>query len=217
MQYKTKIALVDDHVLLRNGLASLITSFGNYEVIFEAANGHDMIAQLKKNNLPDLVLLDINMPEMDGFETCNWLNQRFPQIKVLALSMYDNESAILRMFKVGARGYILKDSDPAELRTAIETILAKGYYYTEMVTETFFKNLHENTTSRSAKAMSLSDRETTFLRFACSELTYREIADKMNVSHRTIDGYREEVFRKLEVKSRVGLAMAAIKMGIYTP
>ena len=126
------VALVDDHSLLRIGLAQLVQSLG-YEVPFEADDGKEFMEKLDKANLPDLVLMDINMPEMDGFETTQWLKQNHPDVKVLALSMYDNENSIIRMLKCGAKGYILKDSEPAELKAAIEDVMNKGYYYSDLV------------------------------------------------------------------------------------
>ena len=128
------VVLVDDHVLLRNGLANLIESFGDCKVLFQASNGKDFIEKLKPKLLPHLVLLDINMPEMDGYETCLWLKENYPDIKVLALSMYDNENSVIRMFRAGAKGYILKDCDPVELKTALNDVITKGFYYSEMVT-----------------------------------------------------------------------------------
>ena len=132
MQTSVKVALADDHILLRNGLANLIKSFGNYEVLFEANNGNHLMEQLHTSNPPQIVLMDINMPEKDGYETTLWLKNNHPFINVLALSMYDNENAIIRMFKAGAKGYILKDSDPSELKAALDAISSKGFYYSEM-------------------------------------------------------------------------------------
>jgi DNA-binding NarL/FixJ family response regulator len=140
---EAKVVLVDDHVLLRNALASLIISFGDYAVLFEANNGKDFIDKLDPKKLPEIVLMDINMPEMDGYETCLWLKNKYPEIKVLALSMYDNENAIIRMFKAGAKGYILKDCDPAELKSALYALSTKGFYYSEMVTGTFIRTINE--------------------------------------------------------------------------
>ena len=211
-----KVVLVDDHVLLRNGLANLINSFGGYEVLFEANNGKDFIDHLKPATLPDIVLLDINMPEMDGYETALWLKKNYPLVKVLALSMYDNENAIIRMFKAGAKGYILKDCDPPELRAALDSIDRKGFYYSEMVTGRLIHSINqldeEDNTVKNL--IQLNDRELEFLKLACSELTYKEIADKMFLSPRTIDGYRDALFEKLNIKTRVGLVMYAIKNGI---
>jgi two-component system invasion response regulator UvrY len=211
-----KVVLADDHVLLRNGLASLINSFGGYKVLFEANNGKDFIAQLKPATAPDIVLLDINMPEMDGYETALWLKKNYPLVKVLALSMYDNENAIIRMFKAGAKGYILKDCDPSELRMALDSINRKGFYYSEMVTGRLIHTINQLDEEDNAvkNLIQLNDRELEFLKLACSELTYKEIADRMFLSPRTIDGYRDALFEKLAVKTRVGLVMYAIKNGI---
>lgn len=209
------IVLTDDHSLLRNGLAELVKSQG-HTVLFEADNGKDFMAKLDTGSLPHLVLMDINMPEMDGFETTLWLKQNHPQVQVLALSMYDNETSIIRMLKCGAKGYILKDSEPAELKAAIDDILTKGFYYSELVSGKLMHaiNKMDDDTDGLKNLVPLSDRETDFLKYACTELTYKEIADKMFVSPRTIDGYRDALFEKLQLKTRVGLVMYAIKNGI---
>jgi two-component system, NarL family, invasion response regulator UvrY len=209
-----KIALVDDHTLLRKGLASLIQSFETYNVILEADNGKDFISKLSPDSLPDLVLMDINMPEMDGYQASSWLKENYPEIKVLALSMYDNESAIIRMFRAGAKGYILKDCDPMELKTALHSIIRKGFYYSEMITGSLIHNINSKTDDHSSGPKGLSEREISFLKLVCSELTYKEIADRMFFSPRTIDGYRDALFEKLNVKTRVGLVLYAIKFGI---
>jgi len=212
---KIKVALADDHVLLRNGLAGLINSFDDYTVIFEADNGTDFQKKIQKGNEPELVLMDINMPGMDGFATAEWLRQNYPLTKVLALSMYDNENSIIRMFKAGAKGYILKDSEPAELKAALDSIMQKGYYYSELVTGKLIHSINQsNENANGNKTSQLNDRETEFLKLAATELTYKEIAEKMNLSPRTIDGYRDALFEKLELKSRVGLVLYAIKNGI---
>jgi|SRR5665213_573535 len=210
------VVLVDDHVLLRNGLANLIESFGNYKVLFEADNGKYFMEKLKPKNLPEIVLLDINMPKMDGYETALWLKENYPDIKILALSMYDNENSIIRMFKAGVKGYILKDCDPSELKNALEALVTKGFYYSEMVTGKLIHTINnlDDKGNQVKNLVKLNDREITFLKLACSELPYKEIADKMFVSPRTIDGYRDDLFEKLNVKTRVGLVMYAIKNGI---
>jgi DNA-binding NarL/FixJ family response regulator len=209
-----KIALVDDHVLLRKGLAELVRNLG-YEVLFEADNGLDFQKKIKKDNAPDLVMLDINMPEMDGFATAQWIKQNHPLIKVMALSMYDNENSIIRMFKAGAKGYILKDSEPAELKAALGSIITKGYYYSELVTGKLIHSINKLDEDADVRNLSqLNNREIEFLKYACTEMTYKEIADKMYLSPRTIDGYRDDLFEKLNLKTRVGLVMYAIKNGI---
>lgn len=210
-----KIVLVDDHILLRNGLASLVRNLG-HEVLFEADNGKEFVKKLAPGLLPDVVLMDINMPEMDGYESAQWLKENHPDIKLLALSMYDNENSIIRMLKCGAKGYILKDSEPVELKSAIESLISKGYYYSDLVSGKLIHAINkiDDTGSDINTMNNLNERETDFLKYACTELTYKEIADKMFVSPRTVDGYRDTLFEKLHVKTRVGLVMYAIKNGI---
>ena len=219
---QASVALVDDHTLLRNGLANLVREHTDYAVSFEAHNGKEFIKALKPQFLPDIVLLDINMPGMDGYETALWIKENYPGIKVLALSMYDNEQAIIRMMKNGARGYILKDIDPVEFKQALDSVLKKGFYYSELVTGKLIHavNNFDDTDDPGQGGMrvlvKLTQRELQFLKLVCTELTYREIAEKMFLSPRTIDGYRDDLFEKLGVKTRVGLVIYAIKNGIVT-
>ena len=216
MSSKANVVLVDDHSLLRNGLASLIKSFGDYNILFEADNGQDFINKLKPKTLPQVVLMDINMPEMDGYEACLWLKNNHPEIKVLALSMYDQENSVIRMFKAGAKGYILKDCDPSELKTALNAVVSKGFYYSEMVTGKLIHTINslDEEDSQVRNMIQLNEREVHFLKLVCTEFTYKEIAEKMFLSPRTIDGYRDDLFQKLNAKTRVGLVMYAIKNGI---
>ncbi|HEU4470433.1 MAG TPA: response regulator transcription factor [Flavisolibacter sp.] len=212
---KAKIALADDHVLLRNGLANLLEDL-EYEVVFQADNGKDLIRRMENENRPDLVLMDINMPQMDGYETTAWLRRHHPDIRVLALSMYDDENAIIRMLRSGAKGYILKDSDPSELKAALQAVLAKGFYQSELVTGKLIYSMNQLDLNGGAlkEVAGLSDRELEFLKLVCTELTYKEIADQMHLSPRTIDGYRDALFEKLHIKSRVGLVLFSIRNGI---
>lgn len=211
---KIKVALVDDHILLRKGLAALVNSFDDFTVVFEADNGLDMQQKIKTDNLPDLVLLDINMPKMDGYTSAQWLKQTYPLIKIMALSMYDNENAVIRMFKAGARGYILKDCEPPELKTALLSVMEKGYFYSELVTGKLIHSINKMEEDADIRnIVQLNDKEIQFLKLACTELTYKEIAEQMYLSPRTIDGYRDALFEKLQIKTRVGLVMYAIKNG----
>ena len=209
------IALADDHILLRNGLASLIKNFG-HEVLFEANNGEDMIRFIQEGKRPDLVLMDINMPVKDGYQSAAWLKENYPDIKILALSMLDDENAIIRMIKNGARGYLLKESEPAELRSAINAVLQKGFYYSEMVTGRLVHSISGTDvgSNTSQQVMQLSEREIDFLKLTCTEMTYKEIAAEMHLSPRTIDGYRDALFLKLDLKTRTGLVIYAIKNGL---
>jgi DNA-binding NarL/FixJ family response regulator len=194
-------------------MVELIDGFAGYQVIGECNNGKEFMTLLKSMERPDIALLDINMPEMDGYETAIRLSQEYPEIKVIALSMYDDEKSIIRMIKAGARGYVLKDADPTELRKAFDDVISKGYYYSDLVSGVLVHSLHYDEPGNQKK-VNINDRETEFLKFACTELTYKEIADRMCLAPRTIDGYRETLFEKLNVKSRVGLVMYAIRNGL---
>jgi DNA-binding NarL/FixJ family response regulator len=210
------IAIVDDHAMFRKGLASLINLFPGYKVLFDAGDGKQFIHELKPPHIPDIVLLDISMPGMDGYQTADWLRVNYPEVKVLALSTMDSDTAIIKMIKLGAKGYILKDAQPAELKLAMDEVFAKGYFYNEMISRKVLQsvNLLVNENSDMNAFMKLTDRENEFIKLACSEKSYKEIAGDMFLSERTIDGYRESLFRKLNVGTRVGLVMWAIKNGL---
>lgn len=212
-----KIAMADDHAMLRQGLANIIESFGDYKVTVQAGNGKELIKLINPSSLPDVALLDISMPEMNGFDTAAYLQQHYPNIKVLAVSMMDNENAIIRMIKNGARGYVLKDAEPQELRQALYDIVNKGYYYSDLVTGKLIFNMNRQGAeeqSSSTRSEHITDKELEFLKQVCTELTYKEIADRMHVSPRTVDGYRDGLFEKLGIKTRTGLAMYAVKRGL---
>jgi DNA-binding NarL/FixJ family response regulator len=211
-----KIAIADDHALFRKGLAALINLFANYQVVLEAGNGQELINSLDAASLPDIVLMDINMPVMDGYEAAEWLNNNHPNIKILALSTMDADTAIIKMIKCGARGYVLKDAEPAELKLAFDEVLSLGYFYNEVVTRKVMRTIHELSVSGSGvhTFANLSDREVEFLKYTCTELSYKEIADKMFLSARTVEGYRDALCEKLNLKTRVGLAMFAVKNNI---
>jgi DNA-binding NarL/FixJ family response regulator len=216
MSDKKYIAVVDDHVMLRKGLINLINLFPDYQVLFDADNGKDFIERLKPHSLPDIVLLDINMPEMDGYATARWLQVNYPEVRVLTLSMLNNETSIIKMIQNGARGYILKDAETDELRLAFKEVLEKGYYYNDMVSRKLLQSVNQliNEKKDTAGYHNITNKELQFLHLVCSDKTYREIASEMFLSERTIDGYRESLFKKLNVASRVGLAIYAIKNGL---
>jgi two-component system invasion response regulator UvrY len=215
MNSNVNIALVDDHGLLRNGLSSLINELG-YSVLYECDNGKQLLDRMATEvPHPDLVLMDIHMPVMDGFATTHWLNLNYPLVYVVALSMFDDENSIIKMIKNGARGYVLKDSNPATLKSAIDSVTAKGYFYSDLISG---KLLHSLVTQQDDNAPgrtpALKEREIEFMKLVCSELTYKEIAEQMNLSPRTVDGYRDDLFQKLGVKSRVGLVIFAVKSNL---
>ncbi|HMK25996.1 MAG TPA: response regulator transcription factor [Chitinophagaceae bacterium] len=212
-----KVALADDHILLRNALAQLIDSFGNCKTIHQSGTGKELIDYIRTGHLPDVVLLDLNMPDMDGFETAAWLQKNAPQVHILMLTMYDSELSLIRLLKAGVNGFLKKDIHPSELKFAIQSVIISGYYYSNHSTGRLM-NLFRNNPDGSMglqKAI-LSEQEIQFLKLACSDLTYKEIAQKMALNPRSVDTLRDHLFVKLDVKSRVGLAMVAIKQGIVT-
>jgi DNA-binding NarL/FixJ family response regulator len=209
---KHTLAIVDDHLLFGSSLAKLINSFDDFTVQFMARNGVDLQKELAKQNaMPDIILLDHNMPVMNGYETVKWLTENHPEIKVLALSVENNEKTILKMIREGAKGYFLKDIHPDDLKEALYIVMDKGYYYSEQVTASMVNALHPNSQDSRVK---LKENERTFMQLACSEMTYKEIADVMNLSPKTIDGYRQELFNKLRIKNRVGLVIYALKNNV---
>jgi two-component system invasion response regulator UvrY len=208
-----KVVLVDDHALLRSGLAGIVAELG-YQVLYECDNGRQLVAQIDGREKPDLVLMDINMPEMNGFETTLWLKKNYPLINVIALSMIDDERSIIKMIRNGAQGYILKDIKPIELKTAIEAVITTGYYYSHLVTGNLVHTAKHSEETDIFKEHNLKPKDIEFLKLVCTEMTYKQIAERMCLSPRTIDGYRDELFAELGLKTRVGLVLFAIRNGI---
>lgn len=213
---KLNIALVDDHNLFRKGLIKLI-NMGDpqhkYHILFEAENGNDLKEKMMQPPFPDIILMDIDMPDMDGYEAVDWLQRTHPSIKVLIVSMVESENAILRMLRLGVKGYLSKDIEVEDMNQALEAIASNGFYYSEMATEVLNQNLMENKKTNGS-SLYLSENEREFLKLATTEMTYHQIADRMHLSPKTIDGYREALFQKLNVKTRVTMAMYAVKHGI---
>lgn len=209
-----KIVLVDDHILLRNGLAGIIGGFDNFNVLFEANNGSHFIEQLDPSNLPDIVLLDITMPVMNGFETAEWIFNNHPSIKVMVLSMLNDERTIIKMLKFGAMGYMTKDTDPKELNRALNELYNKGIYFNQLLCQNLVHSVRnglEEPNDEYQIFLNLPEREKEFLKLLATDLTLKEIAAKMNLSPRTIDGYRDNLFEKVKVSNRVGLVLFALR------
>jgi two-component system, NarL family, invasion response regulator UvrY len=212
-----KIILVDDHALLRDALASLINTFDECQVINVACTGKQLIQAIQDGNVPNIVVLDLNMPEMDGYETAKWLHTNHPDIGVLILTMYDSEIALIRLLQLGVKGFLKKDVNPDELKTALLSVANGEYHYSHGITgklATLFQINHANNSSLDRSILNAVEIE--FLKLASTDMTYKEIADIMKLTPRMIDNHRDSLFIKLNVKSRVGLAIYAIKNGIVT-
>jgi len=203
---KIPIGIVDDHQLFLKSLSLMLESFKEYEVVVMAVNGKDLQEKLSKNNLPEIILVDVNMPVMDGIDTAMWLTQNFPLIKLVALSMNDTDKTIIEMIKAGCCSYLLKDTHPDELEKALHEIHTKGFYNSDASNINYRRLLDAGKDS-----IVITEKEKIFLQHACSDMTYKQIAARMNLSERTIDGYRENLFHKFQVQSRVGLALEAIR------
>lgn len=209
---KINIGLVDDHQLFLKSLGLMLDSFGNYKVVVEATNGKELQDKMKQiTEMPDIMLIDVSMPVMNGIETAEWLTKNYPAIKLVALSMNDNDNSIIAMIKAGCCAYLLKETHPNELEKALEEINNKGYYNGDSSNINFRRLL---ITENKNKQLNLTEKEKIFLVHACSDLTYKQIAVLMQVSERTVDGYREKLFQKFNVQSRVGLALEALKNGV---
>ncbi len=210
------IALVDDHKLFRKGLIKLINlgdSPSKYNILFEAENGNDLKEKMMTPPFPDIILMDIDMPGMNGFESVDWLHRTHPSIKILIISMVEKEQDILRMLGLGVKGYLSKDIEVEDMHQALKAIAGNGYYYSPLASEVL-NNKITGAGHTSNSEVYLSENEREFLKWSATDLTYNQIADKMHLSPKTIDGYREALFQRLNVKNRVTLALFAVKQGI---
>lgn len=212
---KYSVVIVDDHTLLSQAIETMVNTFNKFKVLYTCKNGQELVDKFSQSprNVPDIVLMDINMPIMNGIETTDWVVKNHPSVNVMALSVEDADSTILKMLKAGAIGYLLKDTEKSVLEQALTEVADNGFFHTKNVTNLLLQSLSGNGTG----TVKFKDNELTFMKMACTEMTYKEIADKMCLSPKTIDGYRDNLFTKLDVKSRVGLVMYAIKNKIYTP
>jgi DNA-binding NarL/FixJ family response regulator len=209
---KHTVVIVDDHSLFARSLEKLINSFEDFSVLFHAKNGMELQEKLATVKiLPKIILLDINMPIMNGFETAEWLSINHPDIKVLALSMEGDEQTIIKMLRKGVKGYLLKDIHPEILDKALRELQEKGFYHSEKVAEAMLQSF---TPDDEGRILNFKENELIFIKLASSEMTYKEIADVMGLSPKTIDGYRQDLFKKLKIKNRVGLVIFALKKNL---
>ena len=210
---KNRVAVVDDHTLLSEAIAGLVRQFPDFEVVAVCKNGKELLNYLKNSKKhPNIVLMDVNMPVMNGIETTLALSKDFPEVKVIALSIEEDEQIILKMIRAGAKGYLLKDTQKEVLKQALIDVEKVGFYHSNTV-----KKILKSAENNPKKEIVLKEREIEFLKLACTEMTYKEIADIMCLSPKTVEGYREALFQKLNVKNRTGLVLYAIKNNIFIP
>ncbi len=215
---KIKIAIADDHHLVRQGMKLMIQGFGNFEIICESSNGKELIEKIEMLNVkPDISIIDLSMPIMDGFETIRYLVKNHSQINCIALSMSNDFKTVFKVIDSGAKGYLTKDETPDIMKETLEEVFHSGKSYSSFVVDSLVKYQNSNSfeSNNTSHNRVLSKREIEFVKYCCSELAYKQIADKMSVSNRTVDSYRESVFSKLNLKSRIGIVLYAVNKGIY--
>ncbi|MBW2936619.1 response regulator transcription factor [Aureisphaera sp. CAU 1614] len=211
---KYSVVVVDDHNLLSQAIGGLVEGFEEFSVLYTCKNGQELLDKINDTKkIPDIVLMDVNMPILNGIETTQQLYKDYPDIKVLALSIEEDEKTILKMLRAGAKGYLMKDVKKSELEKALLEVMEKGFYHTNTVTKVLVDSLSDSEENK----IVFKEREMIFIKYACTEMTYREIAEKMFLSTKTVEGYRDAVFEKLKLRNRTGLVIYAIKNKIFIP
>jgi DNA-binding NarL/FixJ family response regulator len=206
------IGVVDDEQLFVKALSTLIDLIPPFKVILDALDGEELLNRLSiAPTLPDILLIDVNMKPMDGPRVARQIREKYPLIRMSALSTRDDDATVIRMIKSGCCAYLSKDIHPDDLEKALLEIYEKGYYNADVININYRRLLQH-----SQKEDPLTEREKTFLQLACSELSYKQVAAEMYLSERTIDGYRESVFQKLNVQSRVGMVLEAIRRNLVS-
>ena len=210
---KYTVVVVDDHFLLSQAIGGLVQDFKNFKVLYLCKNGQELLDKCNEDpkNIPYLVLMDIKMPVLNGIETTEILTTDFPTVKVIALSIEEDEYTILKVLRAGARGYLMKDTKKNILEEALLQVVETGYYYSDAISNILMESIEKDVD------IDLKEREIDFIKLACTDLSYREIAERMNCSYKTVEGYRDALHKKLKIKNRSGLMLFAIKHKMFTP
>ncbi len=218
MKGKIKIALADDQILFREGISSIIKNEKDFSLIIEADNGLDFLSKLRSTNeLPEVLLMDMEMPGMDGMQLNEEIRKKYPSIKVIVLSVHAKERLISRMIQAGASGYLLKNCNREELITAVRNVFENGFYITPNVIQALRSPLAnaKGITNTQSIPVDISQREIEVLKLICEEFSNAEIADKLFISVRTVDGHRNNLLAKTGCHNTAGLVLFAVKHHIY--
>lgn len=212
---KIKIAIADDYKIFREGLKVGLSADDSLEVILEADNGEDLLKGLESNS-PDVIIMDLKMPIMDGMEATKEVRKKFPSIKVLVVSMYEDDKFIIHLMENGANGYLLKNAEPDEIRRSIYSVHENGYYFNDLVNKALLKKLvlKNNLKPSFNQNIDLTEREQEVLKMICEEKTAAEIAKEIFLSPRSVEGIRQRLIEKIGVRNTAGLVMFAVKNGI---
>jgi two-component system, NarL family, response regulator DegU len=213
-----KLALADDQALFRRGMAMLLRDMPDVQVVFECSNGEELLTGLKGND-SDIVLLDLEMPVMDGMETMKRIRADHPSVKVIVLSMHHEEKFIVHLMELGANGYVVKTAEPDEIENAVRSVASSGYHFSEMVSRVMLHGLvkKEKLKPTFSDVEPLTERELEVLRLICQELTTTEIAGKLFLSPRTVEGHRNNILLKIGARNTAGIVVYAMSKGLYTP
>lgn len=212
-----KLALVDDHTLFRQGIKLLLEEIEGVELIIEASNGQELLNALE-SQVPDIVLLDLEMPVLNGIETSKILKEKFSEVGIIILTMYDDEQMIAHLMELGANGYLLKDTNQEELEKAIQSVHDSQFYFNDFVSKALLSGVKSKrkTDPKIGNNIDVTRRESEVLQLICEELTTQEMADKLFLSPRTVEGHRQNLIEKFGVKNTAGLIIRAIKLGFIT-
>ncbi len=212
-----KVAIADDHKIFRSGVINTLTPYDNINVVFEAEDGEHLL-QIMQEQQPDVILMDLKMPKMDGIQATIKVKEKYPEVKVIILTMYEDDNFIVHLVENGANAYLLKNSEPEEIYEAICTTYDKGFYFNENVNLALLKKvLHKNKQQFKPtfkNEVQLGDRELEVLRLICNEYTTQEISEQIFLSPRTVEGLRQKLLEKLNVKNTVGLVLYAFRNGL---
>ena len=208
-----KVAIADDHQIFRKGVILSLRQYTNIKFVFEAENGEDLIQKVSDNEPPDVILMDLKMPVKDGIETTKYLNKHFPSIRVIILTMYEDERFVGHLMDSGANGYLLKSTDPSEIKKAITDVMRTGFYLNNFVNKVLIKKNYakQKFNPNLNSEVVISEREKEVLTLVCMEFTAQEIAKKMEISARTVEAIKDRLMERFGVKNSVGLVFYAMK------